>query len=98
MANLNVTYDELNTTAGQLQSGQSDLETTLSHLQQIVANLVSSGFVTDQASGAFQQSYDEFTTGAKQTVEGLTGMASFLTQAAQTLSDVDSQLAQGIRG
>ncbi|MCZ2263283.1 WXG100 family type VII secretion target, partial [Isoptericola sp. QY 916] len=31
-------------------------------------------------------------------IEGLEGMASFLEQAAQTLSDADSQLAQGIRG
>ncbi|MCL1869461.1 MAG: WXG100 family type VII secretion target [Promicromonosporaceae bacterium] len=98
MSNMNVTYAELDNTANQLTQGQSDLEQTLSNLQHIVANLVSAGFVTDQASGAFQQSYDEFTTGAKQTVQGLEGMAQFLKAAAQTLSDVDSQLAQGIRG
>ncbi len=98
MANMNVTYAELDTTANQLTQGQGDLEQILSNLQQIVGNLVSSGFVTDAASGAFQQSYDDFTSGAKQTVAGLEGMSQFLKQAAQTLSDVDSQLAQGIRG
>ncbi|WP_166845569.1 hypothetical protein [Isoptericola sp. BMS4] len=46
MANMNVTYDELRSQAGQLRNG----------------------------------------------------MASFLEQAAQTLSDADAQLAQGIRG
>ncbi|GAB2451854.1 WXG100 family type VII secretion target [Xylanimonas ulmi] len=98
MSNLNVTYAELDATANQLQQGQGDLEQILGHLQQLVANLVSSGFVTDAASGAFQQSYDDFTTGAKQTVAGLEGMAQFLKTSAQTLSDVDAQLAQGIRG
>jgi WXG100 family type VII secretion target len=98
MSNLNVTYAELDTTANQLQQGQGDLEQILTHLQQLVANLVSSGFVTDAASGAFQQSYDDFTTGAKQTVSGLEGMSQFLKVSAQTLADVDSQLAQGIRG
>lgn len=71
MANMNVTYAELDTTANQLTQGQGDLEQILSNLQQIVGNLVSSGFVTDAASGAFQQSYDDFTSGAKQTVAGL---------------------------
>ena len=98
MANMNVTYDELRNQANQLRTGQQTLTDTLHQLQTQVNNLVSSGFVTDQASGAFQQSYDDFTRGTQQAVEGLDGMASFLEQAAQTLSDADSQLAQGIRG
>jgi WXG100 family type VII secretion target len=98
MSNMNVTYAELDSTANQLTTGQSDLEQILSNLQNIVANLVSSGFQTDSASGAFQTSYDDFTTGAKQTVAGLEGMAQFLKTTAQTLADVDSQLASGIRG
>ncbi|MFE6969097.1 WXG100 family type VII secretion target [Isoptericola sp. NPDC057653] len=98
MANMNVTYDELRSQAGQLRNGQQQMTDILHNLQSQVNNLVSSGFVTDQASGAFQTSYEEFTTGTTQAIEGLEGMASFLEQAAQTLSDADSQLAQGIRG
>ncbi|MFP3714527.1 WXG100 family type VII secretion target [Puerhibacterium puerhi] len=98
MANMNVTYEELNSTADQLTQGQAQLEDTLNMLQTQVNNLVASGFQTDAASGAFQQSYDDFTNGAKQTIAGLEGMSQFLKQAATTLQDVDSQLAQGIRG
>ncbi len=97
MANMNVTYDELRNTAGQLRVGQGTLTDTLSQLQTVVANLTASGFVTDQASGAFNQSYDEFTQGTTRAVEGIEGMAQFLEAAAATLGDVDSQLAAGIR-
>jgi WXG100 family type VII secretion target len=98
MANMNVTYDELRSQANQLRLGQQTITETLTNLQTQVNNLVASGFQTDAASGAFQGSYEEFTTGATQAIEGLEGMASFLEQAAQTLQDVDSQLASGIGG
>lgn len=98
MANVNVTYDELRNVATQLRNGQQQLTDTLHQLKAQVDNLVASGFVTDQASGAFQGSYEQFTTGTTQAVSGLEGLSSFLDQAAQTLSDVDAQLAAGIRG
>jgi len=98
MANMNVTYDELQTQATQLRSGQEQMTGILHDMQVQVGNLVESGFVTDQASGAFQTSYDEFTSGTTEAINGLEGMASFLEQAAQTLQDADAQLAQGIRG
>jgi WXG100 family type VII secretion target len=98
MANVNVTYDEMRNAASQLRNGQQQLTDTLQHLKQLVDNLVAGGFVTDQASGAFQSSYEQFTHGTTQAVSGIEGMAHFLEQAAQTLQDVDSQLASGIRG
>ena len=57
MANMNVTYAELEQVASQLQSGQGELEGILARLQSLVEQLVSAGFQTDQASGAFQASY-----------------------------------------
>lgn len=98
MANMNVTYEELRSQANQLRLGQQTITETLTTLQTQVNNLVTSGFQTDAASGAFQSSYEQFTAGATQAIEGLEGMASFLEQAAQTLQDVDSQLASGIGG
>ncbi|WP_024332235.1 WXG100 family type VII secretion target, partial [Winkia neuii] len=52
MANMNVTYAELEQVASQLQSGQGELEGILAKLQSLVEQLVSAGFQTDQASGA----------------------------------------------
>ena len=79
MANLNVTYDQMQSAAGRLR--------------QLVAQLVQDGFTTTRASGAFDASYTEFTTGATKTVQGIEGMASFLEKAAQALQSTDEQLA-----
>ncbi|WP_454851551.1 WXG100 family type VII secretion target [Promicromonospora soli] len=98
MADLNVTYDEMRSQANQLRTGQQTIMDTLTDLSNQVNNLVASGFVTQQASGAFQASYDEFTSGAKQAIEGIEGMASFLESAAQAMQDTDQSLAQGIGG
>ncbi|ROS76739.1 WXG100 family type VII secretion target [Cellulomonas sp. PhB143] len=98
MANVNVTFDEMNSAADRLTAGQQQVTDLLHDLKAQVDNLVNGGFVTDQASGAFQTSYEQFTHGTVQAVNGIEGMATFLKQAAQTLGDVDSQLAQGIRG
>ena len=70
----------------------------LTELQTLANNLVGSGFVTDSASGAFQTSYDNFTQGTTQAVTGLDGMSQFLTAAADTLSNVDTELGNAIRG
>ena len=98
MANMNVTYSEMTDAAGRLITGKDDLVSKLSELQTLVNNLVGSGFVTDSASGAFQTSYDNFTQGTTQAVTGLDGMSQFLTAAADTLSNVDTELGNAIRG
>ncbi|MCP2029981.1 WXG100 family type VII secretion target [Okibacterium sp. HSC-33S16] len=98
MANMNVTYSEMTDAATRLTTGKEDLVSKLTELQTQVNSLVQNGFVTDQASGAFQTSYDQFTKGTTEAVNGLEGMSQFLTKAAEALGNVDSELAKGISG
>jgi WXG100 family type VII secretion target len=98
MANMNVTYSEMTDAATRLTTGKEDLVSKLAELQTQVNSLVQNGFVTDQASGAFQTSYDQFTKGTTEAVNGLEGMSQFLTKAAEALGNVDSELARGISG
>jgi WXG100 family type VII secretion target len=98
MANMNVTYSEMTDAANRLTTGKDDITAKLNELQTLVGNLVSAGFVTDAASGAFHTSYDEFSKGTTQAVNGLDGMSQFLTKAANALQNVDSELAKGIGG
>lgn len=98
MTNLSVSYDDMNTAAGQLDTGKGALEDKLNELQRLIDTLVTGGFVTDSASGAFNDSYMQFTTGATQTVGGLTGLSNFLRSAASTLGDADEQIAAAARG
>lgn len=93
MANMNVTYDQMHSASARLRSGQAEIEANLQRLRQLVAQLVQDGFTTTRASGAFDASYNEFSTGATKTVQGIEGMASFLEKAAQALQSTDEQLA-----
>ncbi|GAA1478311.1 WXG100 family type VII secretion target [Nocardioides aestuarii] len=98
MANVNVTYEEMKSQATKLAAGRQEIESKLNELKGQVDNLVAGGFVTDSASAAFQTSYEEFTKGASQTIEGLDGMGQYLTKAAETFQSVDSELASALKG
>ena len=96
MANVNVTYQQMEDAAGRLTNGQTEIDGMLGQLQSLVEQLVADGYVTDSSSKNFQASYEEFTQGAKKTIEGLDGMASYLNQAAATFRDADTQLASAL--
>lgn len=87
-----VDYTELQNTASQLSSGREEMISQLNRLKGLVDSLVASGFVTDQASGKFQQSYQQWNTGANNVVQGLDGMSSFLNQAIARHQQLDSEL------
>ena len=96
MANMNVTYADMEAAANQLRNGQADIESRLQTLKGLVDSLVTGGYVTDRSSKAFEASYAEFNEGIKRTLEGLTGMSAYLVKASQALSSTDSELAKSL--
>ena len=98
MANMNLTYSEMTDAANCLTSGKEDITSKLQQLQSLVGQLVGGGFVTDAASGALHTSYEQFTKGTTEAVNGLDGMSQFLTKAASALENVDSELPKYIGG
>lgn len=97
MANVSVTYQEMQDQASKLNNGRVEIESQLTSLKNQVEGLVAGGFVTDSASESFRAAYHEFTQGVSKTLEGLDGMASYLNKAAETFQDVDSQLASALK-
>lgn len=97
MANLHVTYDDLRQASGTLVTGRSDIDARLLELRAFVDALVAEGYVTTASSGAFQETYAQFTSGAQQTVSALSGLSEFLRAAADALQQTDEQLAASIR-
>jgi WXG100 family type VII secretion target len=93
MANISVSYQELESNADRLMAGRDEMSTTLSTLQSQISALVAAGLTTDRSSGAFADAYSRFTSGAQNAIGGLNDLAAFLRTTAQTLSDVDAQLA-----
>jgi WXG100 family type VII secretion target len=98
VANLNVTYHEMDQAANRLTNGQHEIEGQLQSLQKLVESLVSGGYVTDSSSKAFETSYNEFNKGVGDVIQGLTGMSNYLKKAASTFSDADTQLASALKG
>ena len=96
-ANLNVSYEAMESEASALVSGKEEITQKLSALKTRIDNLVSNGFVTDQASGAFNEMYEHFTTSASNTISSLDGIANGLRSMANAMRETDSQMASQIR-
>jgi uncharacterized protein YukE len=50
VANVNVTYADMQSAANQLRSGEQQIEADLAKLKKLIDNLVASGYVTDTPS------------------------------------------------
>lgn len=96
MSNIKVSYAEIEQSAQQLGAGRDEISTKLLALQNQIQALVSSGFVTDQASVKFNDSYQQYTVSANNVIERLTEIQSFLNQTAQAMRDMDAQIASRI--
>jgi WXG100 family type VII secretion target len=66
----------------------------LGQLKSQVKHLVTAGYVTDASSKQFEASYEEFDKGARQVIDGLDGMNSYLHSAADAFQQTDQQLSQ----
>lgn len=97
MSNITVSYAEIEQSAAQLGAGRDELQAQLQALQQTIQQLVSSGFVTEQASVRFGEAFTEFTTSASATVGGLSEIQNYLVQSSRALRDMDAQLAARIQ-
>ena len=98
MASINVTYGAMESEASALMNGKTEIESSLTGLANRINNLVSEGFVTDSASGAFQAMYQEYTQNAQRTIASLEQISQTLRQMANAMQETDQQLAQSIRG
>ena len=94
MANVSIEYSDMEAVASQLRAGQDHIHGELTRLQQAVDGLVQQGFVTMRASEKFQASYTEFTSGTTKVIEGLTGLAQYLHQAATAFQQTDDELGR----
>jgi WXG100 family type VII secretion target len=98
MTDLSVGYEGMDSAASQLQQSQEEMTEQLQSLRSMIDGLVSGEFRTQLAFPRFQESYEEWSQGAQQMLEGLDGMASFLNQAVGGIQELDSQLQQRASG
>lgn len=96
MANMKLSYDEMAGVAKDLDSGREEITTRLQAMQVKIQGLVSSGFVTDQASGKFNDAYTRYTSSANAVIAQLTEISAFITSTANAGREFDSQVASQI--
>jgi WXG100 family type VII secretion target len=98
MTDVSVGYEGMSSAASQLQQGREEMTDQLQSLRSMIDGLVGGEFRTQLASPRFQDSYEQWTQGAEQMMEGLDGMASFLNQAVSSFQELDSNLQSGASG
>ncbi|MFW8745319.1 WXG100 family type VII secretion target [Mesorhizobium japonicum] len=94
---LDIEYARMHDVAAALTGTQSDVEAKLADLQRQVDDLVAEGYVTDASSTEFAAVYRELSDGIAKTVEGMSGLAGFLTKAASTFRETDQKLAKSLK-
>ena len=98
MASISVTYEEVKSAAGRMKSAQQSMTDQVAQLKSMIENLVQSGFQTQLASGKFRDSYVQWDTGARNVIEGLGGMSTFLDQVVAKHQELDSTLGSQVGG
>ena len=93
MANMNVTYQEMSDSANTMRNNKADIDDKLNQCKTIVDNLTQSGFVTDQASGKFDDVHTQFVNSANTAMETLDQLSQWLDKAVSAMQDMDTQLA-----
>lgn len=91
--NIRVSFAEIDQAAGQLSAGRSDITGKLQALQSQIENLVSSGFVTDQASARFHDTYLRYTSSTTAVIEQLTEIEMFLRDTSRAMQELDQNIA-----
>lgn len=97
MPNLNITYAEMSESASRLRANKAEIDSRLSDSKSLVNALVASGFVTDQASGQFDEVNTQFVTAANELMTNLESLSGWLDQAVTSLQEVDAQMASSLR-
>jgi WXG100 family type VII secretion target len=98
MASISVSYDEVKSAAGRMKTAQQSMTDQVAQLKSMIENLVQSGFQTQLASGKFRDSYTQWDTGARNVIDGLGGMSSFLDQVVAKHQELDSTLGSQLGG
>ncbi|MFG1696786.1 WXG100 family type VII secretion target [Nonomuraea sp. NPDC049309] len=93
-----LSFPQVESGANRLSKEKEDIETRLTQLKAMIDQLVSSDFVTERASGRFQQDYDQWNNGARQVMQGLEGMSQFLKTAIAKHRELDASLSGGASG
>lgn len=96
MSDMRVTYQEMSTTATRMRNNKVEVVARLTDCRKIVESLVSNGFVTQQASGRFDEVSGKFISSSKEAMETLEQLSSWLDKAVESLRRMDQEMANSL--
>lgn len=94
MSEILLRSDEARDLAGEMRQAATDATDRFESMRGRL-NSLSDSF-RGQAATAFDGRYEEWDSGARQVVEALQSLSEWLNQAADTLENVDTELAGGL--
>lgn len=86
---VHVDHDAMAGQAARLGAARQELDEQLRQIQAQIGELVSTGFVTESASGSFADAHARWNTAAKSCIEELDLMGSYLKQTSGAFAQVD---------
>ncbi|AWZ09285.1 MULTISPECIES: WXG100 family type VII secretion target [unclassified Streptomyces] len=94
---LDVTYEDMRSAAKHVVKEKEKINEALMGMKKYIQNLVDTGYVTKSSSKAFNENFQEFVSGAKDTIDGLDGMGDYLTMAADKFEQIDDELGKAAK-
>lgn len=92
MANLSISYDDMETTAGKMDTGKEEVDGVLEDIRDAVRNLTEEGFKTDVQSESFYDEYDNVTNNLKDAAKNIEDMATLLRDLRGRWEDGDTAI------
>lgn len=96
MSEIKLRADEARDMASHIKSEASAALDQMNSLRDYLSNLSNS--FTGQAATAFDNTFQDWKTGADQMLQGLEDLGEFLNQAATAIEDTDTQIASQLNG
>ncbi|RRR34360.1 hypothetical protein EHS14_03150 [Schaalia georgiae] len=90
--------EEMRSIGSQLVATQGDISEKIQAARAAVDGLIGSGFTTQAASGAYSERFSQLSQGLTQVNEGLEPLGNFLTQYADSVEEMDTQMSSSLRG
>lgn len=92
------TPEEMDRIGKMLVSIKAEIEGKITEAQNAVSGLIGSGFTTAVASGAYSEKFQDLSNGLRQVNDNMEPLGTFLSQYAQSVVDMDSQMGSSLRG
>lgn len=93
MSDITLNYDDIDDAAQKLEDGQTAIVDLIDELQDLISELTDGGFSTNQASGAYLDTFTDLATQLKEASDAIPAAAQSLRAIKDMFDDTDSSAA-----